>query len=248
MSIIQVKNVAITLGRQEVHRNISFDINEGEVVTLLGPSGTGKTVLLKLILGLLFPQKGEVLIHGKNVAEIGEEELRELRKSIGMLFQGAALFDSLTVRENIAFPLREFGETSEGEIDKIVEEKLNLVGLPGIERKLPGELSGGQKKRVGLARALATSPEVLLFDEPTTGLDPSARGLIDNLIIELKRELKITSLVVTHDIESAKRISDRLILISNGEVVINGPAHYLWENDKDVARFASGRWNIERTA
>jgi phospholipid/cholesterol/gamma-HCH transport system ATP-binding protein len=212
------------------------------VVTLLGPSGTGKTVLLKLLIGLLTPTSGEVLVEGSNLAHLNREELRHMRKEVGMLFQGAALFDSLTVFENIAFPLREYGERDESKIASVVEEKLGLVGLSGFAQRLPAQLSGGQRKRVGLARALASSPRVVLFDEPTTGLDPTSRNRIDDLIIRLRDELGITSIVVTHDMESARRISDRIILLSQGVVIVDALAPSVWEDAEPVRRFASGQW------
>jgi phospholipid/cholesterol/gamma-HCH transport system ATP-binding protein len=169
--------------------------------------------------------------------------MREMRKEVGMLFQGAALFDSLTVFENIAFPLREYGEKDESVIAAVVEEKLGLVGLSGFAQRFPIQLSGGQRKRVGLARALASSPRVVLFDEPTTGLDPTSRNRIDDLIIQLRDDLGITSIVVTHDMESARRISDRIILLSQGKVIVDAPAPAVWEDAEPVRRFARGEWS-----
>lgn len=240
--LIEFQNVAVKFGKTVIHRDISFSINERQVVTLLGPSGTGKTVLLKLLIGLLYPTSGSVLVEGKNLALLNREELREMRKEVGMLFQGAALFDSLTVFENIAFPLREYGEKDESRIAAVVEEKLGLVGLAGFAQRFPIQLSGGQRKRVGLARALASAPRVVLFDEPTTGLDPTSRNRIDDLIIQLRDELGITSIVVTHDMESARRISDRIILLSQGNVIVDGSAPAVWEDAEPVRRFARGEW------
>jgi len=240
--LVELLNISVIFGSHKVHRDVSFKINRGEVVVLLGPSGTGKTVLLKLIIGLLSPTEGRVFVHGRDLETLSEEELRKERLKIGMLFQGAALFDSLSVYENIAFPLREHGEISEEKIRSVVKEKLLLVDLPEVEQKFPPELSGGQKKRVGLARALATNPEVLLFDEPTTGLDPSAKGIIDNLILMLKARYAITSIVVTHDMDSAKKIADRLVLLNDGHVVVDGPAAKLWSENKQIASFVAGEW------
>lgn len=240
--IIELKNVRLSFGSNIVHRNISFSINAGETVTLLGPSGTGKTIILKLIIGLIQPGGGSVHVAGVDVGNADENALHALRMHIGMLFQGAALFDSLSVYENVAYSLREHGELEETTIANTVREKLELVGLPGIESKLPGSLSGGQRKRVGLARALASNPKVMLFDEPTTGLDPSARRMIDDLIIRLRDDFGITSLVVTHDIESARRISNRWILINNGEVLADGDAACLSKTSQDVQSFTEGTW------
>lgn len=240
--IIELKNVGVKFGSFTVHKDISFTVQPGEVVTLLGPSGTGKTVILKLIIGLLAASQGEVRVLNSPLHELDEEALRQIRTNIGMLFQGAALFDSITVFENIAYSLREFGEKSEQKISSIVNEKLEIIGLPDIGHKFPPQLSGGQKKRVGLARALASSPKIMLFDEPTTGLDPTAIRLIDELIIKLKKDFGITSVTVTHDIESAKRISDRWILLNNGSIVANGPVNELVSKNENVEAFITGQW------
>ena len=244
-AVIELEHVAVKIGTTKIHRDISLCIGCAETVTLLGPSGTGKTVLLKTILGLIKPSSGRVSVLGAAVEEMSEDELNRLRMRIGMLFQGAALFDSLNVFENVAYALREHGEADERRIAAIVGEKLNLVGLPGIGAKSPAELSGGQKKRVALARALASNPEVILFDEPTTGLDPTSRRLIDDLIIRLREEFGITGLVVTHDIESARRISTRWILIHNGRVVADGSVEELAGLNPEVVDFISGNWQPE---
>ncbi len=242
--IIELKNVGMSFGEHVVHKDINLTFSKGEVVTLLGPSGTGKTVVLKLIIALLFPTKGTVNVLGRDTKNENEDQLRELRRHIGMLFQGAALFDSLNVYDNIAFPLREI-KTPESEIKKIVYEKLEIVNLEETKDKFPPQLSGGQKKRIGLARALATSPDIMLFDEPTTGLDPTARKTIDSLIMRLKEQFKITSIVITHDIESAYSISDRLVMLSDGFVVADGSAKELWNNDENIIKFAKGNWYEE---
>jgi phospholipid/cholesterol/gamma-HCH transport system ATP-binding protein len=176
---------------------------------------------------------------------ITEEQLRDLRVQLGMLFQGAALFDSFTVFENIAYGLRERGERDRAKLARVVEEKLEMVGLPGIERKFPPQLSGGQKKRVGLARALASGPTVMLYDEPTTGLDPTSTRKIDDLIVKFAKEEGITSLVVTHDIQSARRISDRWMLLSKGVISADGPAQTLAQENRLVSDFVSGSWKDE---
>lgn len=242
--VIELENVNVKFGDFQVHRNINFKIYRGQVVTLLGPSGTGKTVILKLIMGLLFPTSGVVRILGNDLSQLKERDLVTLRAQIGMLFQGAALFDSLTVFENVAYSLREKNVRDEVKISQIVKECLSVVGLPdGIEKKSPPALSGGQKKRVGLARALASAPKIVLFDEPTTGLDPTATRVIGDLILKLKRELNITSLVVTHDIDTARRISDRWILINQGQVVADGQIKQIEESNLEVRDFVTGQWS-----
>jgi phospholipid/cholesterol/gamma-HCH transport system ATP-binding protein len=248
LPVIELKDVSFGFGASLIHHKISFSLFQGEVVILLGPSGSGKTLILKLIMGLLKPLSGSIKIDGKEISLLDEQELRKIRLKLGMLFQGAALFDSLSVFENIAYPLRQINKYSEEKIQAIVQEKINLVGLLHTLYKLPSELSGGQKKRIGLARALATDPKVLLFDEPTTGLDPTARNKIDDLILMLKRDLVITSIVVTHDMESAKRIYDRIILINKGRIVVDefrkdDNADELWTRHIEVMRFASGAFD-----
>jgi phospholipid/cholesterol/gamma-HCH transport system ATP-binding protein len=240
--IVEFKNVQMRFGAHQVHRDMSFQVYPGEVLTLLGPSGTGKSVLLKLLIGLLIPTGGEIIVFGKNMSALDEDGLLETRRKIGMLFQGAALFDSMNVYDNVAYGLHEAHILPEPEIKRIVEEKLALVNLPGTEKKYPPQLSGGQKKRVGLARALASSPQIVLFDEPTTGLDPTSVRLIDALIVQLREELKITSIVVTHDIESAKRVSDRWLLMNEGRVIAEGEVPEIIQQSEDVRGFIEGRW------
>lgn len=239
---IELNKVATSFGAHTVHSDLSFRLKEGEVTTLLGPSGAGKTIILKLIMGLLRAQSGSVSVLGNNLSRLDESELRSLRTNVGMLFQGAALFDSLTVFENIAYGLRERGETDYRTIERIVNEKLLMVGLPGINQKFPAQLSGGQKKRVGLARAIASEPKIMLYDEPTTGLDPTSTRKIDELIVQFAKESKITSLIVTHDIQSASRISDRWMLLSKGKIQADGDAATLSRENKLVSDFITGSW------
>jgi phospholipid/cholesterol/gamma-HCH transport system ATP-binding protein len=238
--IITFDHVGMSFGTNAVHKDISFEVSAGEALTILGPSGTGKTVIFKLIMGFLFPTSGTVNVLGIDTNTATEDQLVDLRKQVGILFQGAALFDSLDVYENIAYPLRERGETNEDIIRDVVKHRLQIVDLAGQERKFPSQLSGGQKKRIGLARALATEPKVMLFDEPTTGLDPTAVRLIDDLIIRLREELQITSLVVTHDIPSAQRISTRWMLIRNGYKIADGEPTVLAQENPEVQRFITG--------
>lgn len=245
---VELSRVAISFGKHVVHKNITFAVARGESVTILGPSGSGKTLLLKTIIGLLRPDSGSVSVLGQNLMDLSEDKLRGVRKNIGMLFQGAALFDSLTVFENVAYSLREYGETPEAQIRETVLERLELVGLAKLAGKFPSQLSGGQRKRVGLARALAHNPRIVLFDEPTTGLDPTATRMIDDLIIKLKEDYGISCISVTHDIASAKRISDRWLLINNGVVIAHGSVDDVSKNNREVIDFISGNWQAEMRA
>ncbi|MBI2339132.1 MAG: ATP-binding cassette domain-containing protein [Deltaproteobacteria bacterium] len=201
---------------------MNLAIGQGETITIIGGSGTGKSVTLKLLLGVLKPDEGDVFFKGKSVSGMEEEALIEMRSHIGMLFQGAALFDSLTVEENVAYPLLEHNHHGEEKVKKIVREKLEVVGLDETQEMYPADLSGGMKKRVGLARAIATDPEVILYDEPTTGLDPANTNRIAELILKLQQELKVTSVVVTHDMATAFKISNRLALLHNKKIEFVG--------------------------
>jgi phospholipid/cholesterol/gamma-HCH transport system ATP-binding protein len=239
--IIEFKNVYKSFNGILVHNGINLSILEGEIISLLGGSGSGKSVLLKELIGLMKPDKGDILVLDNNVTQMNEEALIELREHIGMLFQGAALFDSLTVFENIAYPLREHLKLTEKEIQERVAEKLQVVGLGGIEEKMPDELSGGMKKRVGLARAIATEPEIILYDEPTTGLDPMTAQRINDLIIELQRKLGITTIVVTHDLHCVKTVSDRIAMLHEGKIVAVGTWEELVTSNIQVIQdFISG--------
>jgi phospholipid/cholesterol/gamma-HCH transport system ATP-binding protein len=220
--IIEISNLYKSYDGLRVLAGVNLDIRQGETITILGGSGTGKSVLLKLISGLEKPDRGTVRIDKRDITPLTEDELVPIRRKIGMLFQGAALFDSLSAGENVAYPIREHFRLPEKEIQRIVREKLRLVGLDAVEDKMPAELSGGMKKRVGLARAIAIDPEIILYDEPTTGLDPANTKRINQLIVELQRMLKVTSIVVTHDLESAYAVTDRLALLSHGRIALTG--------------------------
>jgi len=220
--IIEIKNLHKSYEGFQVLAGVNLGIQRGETITILGGSGTGKSVLLKLIAGLEKPDEGAIRIDKKDIIPLTEQELVPIRRKIGMLFQGAALFDSLSAGENVAYPIREHFRIPEGEIQRIVREKLRLVGLDGVEDKMPAELSGGMKKRVGLARAIAIDPEIILYDEPTTGLDPANTQRINQLIVELQRALKVTSIVVTHDLASAYVVTDRLALLHKGQIAMVG--------------------------
>ena len=235
---IVVKGLRKSFGEQKVLNGIDLTAAEGETVAVLGRSGTGKSVLLKLIVGLQEPDSGSIHIHGQEVAGLKLEQLNEIRKKIGFLFQQAALYDSLTVEENVAFPLERHTQLSPPEQKARVRELLSSVGMEEGLQKLPSEISGGMQKRVGLARALVLEPDILLFDEPTAGLDPITSSEIGKLIVDLKKRRKITSLVVTHDIQGAKTFSDRLVLMREGNILVEGTFAELRKNrDPYVVQF-----------
>ncbi|MFH0799299.1 MAG: ABC transporter ATP-binding protein [Pseudomonadota bacterium] len=211
--VIEFKKVCKSFGGNRVLDEADLSIYKGETLTIIGGSGKGKTVFLKLMLGVIRPDRGRILFHGDDIGEMKERDLSKIRSHIGMLFQGAALFDSLTVKENVAYPLRLHFKYPEEEISRRVAQKLFLVGLSGTEEMMPADLSGGMKKRVGLARAIATDPDVILYDEPTTGLDPANTKRICRLIREMQMKLGITSVVVTHDMTAAFAVTDRVAMI-----------------------------------
>ena len=220
--IIELKNVHKSFNSKEVHRGVTLSIKRGETITILGGSGSGKSVLLKEITGLIKPEDGEIFVESENIVSMDEEELIHIRKKIGMLFQGSALFDSLSVADNIAYPLKEHFNYTESEIREIVSKNLELVGLSGIEDKFPLDLSGGMKKRVGLARAMAMEPKILLYDEPTTGLDPPNISRINHLIRDMQQKFGVTGVVITHDVDSAFRVSDRIAFLYKGRIIFVG--------------------------
>jgi phospholipid/cholesterol/gamma-HCH transport system ATP-binding protein len=221
--------------------SLDLDIFEGEALTIIGGSGMGKSVMLKMLVGLLSVDGGTITFDGEPISNLPERKMAPVRRRIGMLFQGAALFDSLSVRENIAYPLREHTRPSEEEIDRRVAECLEDVGLPGIESEWPADLSTGMRKRVGLARAIALRPEVLLYDEPTTGLDPIAKEHINDLIVKLNDRYQVTTVVVTHDMPSAFSVSDRIAMIDRGYVIFQGtPEEIRHSSDPRVIDFIEG--------
>jgi len=233
---ISIKDLTKSFGAQTVLEGITFDVPKGKVTVMLGPSGTGKSVFLKHLVGLLKPDRGEIWIDGKNVPALSEKELYKVRRKFGVLFQDGALFGSMNIYDNVAFPLREHTKKRESEIKEIVDEKLTMVGLVGAEKKLPGEISGGMKKRAGLARGLVLDPEIVLFDEPDSGLDPVRTAFLNELIIDLNRQLEATFIVVTHDISTAKRVSDYIGMLYRRNLVRFGPAHEMFESDIPVVR------------
>ena len=228
--IIVFEDVWKAFGPISIYEGLDLTVHKGETLTIVGGSGTGKSVLLKCLLRLLVTDRGRITAFGDEVTGRSEKQMGGIRRRIGMLFQGAALFDSLDVRENIAYPLRQNGWQDEQRITARVAEVLEMVNLPGIERKWPSELSGGMKKRVGLARAIAIEPEVILYDEPTTGLDPTNVKRIDELIIGMQARLGVTSIVVTHDMGSAFRVSDRLAMLYDRKIVWAG-----WKDEVETA-------------
>jgi len=237
--MIEIKNLHKSFGGNKVLRGIDLTINTGESIAIIGKSGCGKSILLKNIVGLIMPDEGEIFVDGLSVNNLSKEKLYDIRKRFGFLFQGAALFDSMTVFENVSLPLVENNYNfTEEEIKKLVEEKLSLVGLPGTENLKPSELSGGMKKRVGLARALITNPKYILYDEPTTGLDPVTSDSIDELIKELNTKMNVTSIVVTHDIFSVQKTAERIAMIHEGKIHFVGNLEEMLQiNDPIIKNF-----------
>jgi len=236
--VIQLRGVRLSFGGRPVLDGIDLVVDPGETVCILGGSGAGKSTVLRLILGLIQPEEGEIIVNGREMGTASYEEVLEIRLDMGMVFQGAALFDSLTVLDNVGFYLFEHTDLSDAEIRQRVEDALEMVDLDPAEviGLLPSELSGGMRKRVGLARALIHEPKLLLYDEPTSGLDPITTRTIDELIRKLQRELGVTSVVVTHDLDSAFRIADRLALLSEGKIVFEGSVEDMKSSDESYVR------------
>ncbi|MBA4310687.1 MAG: ABC transporter ATP-binding protein [Chlorobiaceae bacterium] len=235
--MIEIKNLHKSFGTKKVLNGVNLLIEEGETIVIVGRSGCGKSVLLKHVVGLLIPDEGEIIVGEKVVNQLNQKELYALRKQFGFLFQGSALFDSMTVEENISLPLVEAEKKfQKKEIDKLVSEKLELVGLSNIQTLKPSELSGGMKKRVALARALVTNPKYILYDEPTTGLDPIMSDSIDSLIKELGAKLNVTSIVVTHDMFSVKNVADKVAMMHDGKIYFVGLIDELMKSDDEVIK------------
>ncbi|MCM8794970.1 MAG: ABC transporter ATP-binding protein [Candidatus Omnitrophica bacterium] len=234
--MIEIINVYKKFGTHEVLRGASLTIRDGETMVIIGRSGVGKSVLLKHIIGLMQPDQGQVVVDGQEVSSLKGKELTAMRLKIAMLFQGAALFDSLTVGENVAFALSEHTSMSEDQIRARVKECLGLVGLKDIERLKPAELSGGMKKRVGLARALAIRPKAILYDEPTTGVDPQMADAINNLIVRLRDQLKVTGIAVTHDMVSAYKIADRIAMLHEGRIIQVGTTEEIRSTSNPIVK------------
>ena len=239
---IQLKDLHKAFGSLEVLRGFTLDVRDGETLSIIGGSGAGKSVMLKHVLRLLEPDRGEVWVDGVHVGGLDQDALYDLRRRVGYVFQFAALFDSMTIQDNVAMGLRRIRGLGAQEIEKRVAASLDRVDLTGVEHKYPSELSGGMRKRAGLARAIATEPKYLLYDEPTTGLDPITTTVIDRLIIRMKEELGVTGVVVTHDMASAFRVSDRIAMLHQGRVRIVGtPAEIRGSDDSVVRSFIEGR-------
>jgi phospholipid/cholesterol/gamma-HCH transport system ATP-binding protein len=247
--MITVDHVYQTFGSRHILKDVNLTIHDGETLVILGASGSGKSTLLKIIIGLLKPTSGKVLVDGKDVTAMDEDAMNQERIHMGMVFQYSALFDSMNVKENVAFGLRQHTKLSEEEIDRIVKEKLHLVGLDGIENLMPANLSGGMKKRVSLARAIALDPDIILYDEPTAGLDPIRSTDISCLIRQTQRLMHATSVVVTHDLKSAYAIADRLAFLYEGKFLFIGTAEQIKQcPDPRVQQFIQGKSSIPELA
>src|SRR5438045_2828470 len=249
MALIELRKISKRFGRNIVLDRISLNIEAGHCIVVIGASGTGKSVLLKHIVGLLKPDRGEVWFDGERIDNLRERALSEVRTRFGFLFQMGALFDSMSVAENIGFPVVEHTTKPPDEVARIVQDKLRMVGLSETGTKMPAELSGGQRKRVALARAIALDPDVILYDEPTTGLDPVRADVINALIIKLQRELKVTSVVVTHDMNSAFKVGDRIVMLHEGHIVFDGTPEEIQKSEEPVVkRFVVGEASEQELA
>lgn len=240
--MIDIQGVHKSFEDNHVLRGVDLQVPEGRTTVIIGGSGSGKSVLMKHMLGLLQPDRGRVIVDGQDISELGERELVAVRAKFGMVFQQAALFDSMTVGENVAFPLREHSKFKEREIQARVAEKLALVSLEGVERRFPAELSGGMRKRVGLARAIVLDPRILLYDEPTTGLDPITANNVDEMIMEAQEKLGVTSVVISHDIASSFRVGDQVAMLYRGIIVAKGPPETLRQSEHPHVREFLSTW------
>lgn len=240
--IIELRNLNKRFGRQRVLDGLNLSVPRGQITVIIGRSGGGKSVLLKHMIGLIKPDSGQVLVAGQDIVKMDDRQLGQARRRFGMLFQDAALFDSMTVFDNVAFPLREHTSHSKEEIVRLVADKLHQVGLPGVEAKLPSQLSGGMRKRVGLARAIALEPEIVLYDEPTTGLDPLMTEAINRLIADTQARLGITSVVISHDIAGAFKIAHTIGMLYEGKIIASGTPEEIRQNENPVVQqFINGR-------
>ena len=238
---IEVNNLRVAFGAKEILKDVSFTVRRGEILVLMGLSGTGKSTTLRSIAGLLKPSGGEVKVNGRSIPDLPPKELERLRRRIGFCFQHGALFDSMTIGDNVAFGLREHTDLPEEEIQRVVAEKLSIVDLEGMEHMYPSQLSGGMQKRASFARTIATDPDIVLYDEPTTGLDPIISRVINELILDLQKRLKATSLVITHDLKGAYLIATKIIMLHQGLPVFYGtPQEFQTTDDPYVVQFREG--------
>ncbi len=245
MDKLELQRIEKSFGKNHVLRGIDLQVKEGETLVVIGRSGCGKSVMLKHMVGLIKPDRGRVFVDGEDITDLSEHALFEVREEFGYLFQSSALLDSLTVEENVGLGLVERSKQSPETIREIVREKLSMVGMSGVEKSMPSDLSGGMKKRVGLARAIAMNPEIVLYDEPTTGLDPIMADTINELILFLKHELQITSVVVTHDMSSARKVADRIAMLHDGTIIFSGTVDDLdATDDPSVRQFVEGRSEV----
>jgi phospholipid/cholesterol/gamma-HCH transport system ATP-binding protein len=243
-SAIKIRVVSLykSFGEKDVLHGINIEVRQGESMVVIGGSGSGKTVLIKCIIGLMRPDQGEIHVDGLEITSLDEKRMNEVRKKFGMLFQGGALFDSMTVWENVGFGLRQQTRLGEEEIRRVASEKLALVGLKNVEDLMPAELSGGMRKRVSLARAIAMEPEILLYDEPTTGIDPIMADAINDLIVQMKEKLNVTSIAITHDMKSAYKIADRIAMLYQGKIIeVGTPGEIRNSSNPMVQQFIEGR-------
>lgn len=233
---ISIRNLTVVLGGRKVLNGIDLDVHQGKTTAIMGMSGVGKSTLIRSIIKLIEPDEGSILIDGKDILKLNLHELYQMRQKIGMVFQKAALFDSMTIAENVGFGLREHTRMSDDEIRRVVSEKLSIVDLAGKENLFPSELSGGMQKRASLARAICTNPEIVLYDEPTTGLDPIISNVINNLILDMQKRFEVTSIVVTHDLDSARMIADEIAMLHNGKIVEQGPPDEFFNSSNPIIR------------
>ena len=242
MGMIKISGLKKSFGTKRVLDGVDLEIDKGKITVIIGRSGEGKSVLIKHIIGLLRPDDGQILLDGQEISSMNERDWGEVRKRFGMLFQGGALFDSMTVGENVGFPRKEHTDLADEDIMKVVDEKLRRVGLVGVEHMMPAELSGGMKKRVGLARAIVMDPEVVLFDEPTTGLDPIMSDSIADLVLDTQRSLQTTYILITHDIPFTYKIADKIAMLHEGRIIEQGSVEEMKKNQNPVVRqFLEGR-------
>jgi len=239
--MIRVVDLHKSFGGKKVLQGVNLEVDKGETLVIIGQSGSGKSILVKHLIGLIAPDKGEIFVEDVDITRLSEEDLYKVRRKFAMLFQGAALFDSLTVLENVRFGLERYTDLSHTKIDEMAREALQRVGLRGVDDLMPFELSGGMRKRVGLARAIAYNPEIILYDEPSTGIDPIRADAINDLIIQMKKDLNVTSVVITHDMVSTYKVADRVAMLYQGKIIAAGKPEEIRESKNPVIQqFISG--------